>query len=718
MTSNITIQFRNLQLDKLIICKKELLYMQELTFFYRANHQDFYSKKFDSINKNIEELLRHLISEITEEIINNYKLYQNKTYKYLTYYALTEKNIENLITQIKNLSMKITQNTEEYFDQYIPKALMGRRYNNKVITHFFEDYFHSISKKYTEEKLTENLIPIIVWDFNNNYTVGQQISNISHSIINNAFWYYEIPRLIPNLVHEIGHLCNNSGSFKEFKKSILKQNPNFKEGLIDEIYGDIIAIEELGESYILSLFYTISHNDFHDIFYNHIYKADIVPYFAREGLSQTLLERLQNNYIRIYVLIEAILNNEEENSASLIEHIKDIQYFINNYFTIFDIDNTVLETLENQYKLYYPEHYEEYIEFCDEIKDFGKVILSHIDKIPTRKTKSKEIDYKDIFNSKWEKRLEVQSNNNWYHKNDLRKDLLQNILGVTNDLHAYELIFYKTRFDTSNEFQHDNYPSHIFSNDISQESQELFGLFNQFKLRRKRETIAYENITSNFLTNEMESNHSASYTIRYPLTRINTINPDSINLLPFGLILQLQLKDMNSTTISDAYNTLSSDNFSIKCCSAKYTIYKSLGPNDYILIFEALSLDTIFQLKEYLSSQQTFRRTSTIIYRNNLDNSSDSDDTSYLISSKIRLKCEINRFNNLLKDAHLIGYIESINHTPGSTDITIIWKNISVILFYHDIFPKIKDSFQNKISDIQTHISKQINLNIVNKNNA
>lgn len=705
MISNISKQFSNLQQDKLVICKKELMHIQQVLSFYIANSDNPYYKYFEPLKKVLKNEISH-IKIIHKCIKDNYNHINIRhkicAFEFLVNIARIEKEISQLLYRINLLSNKLSQLIEEHFDQYIPSASLERRYSNKAITYFLDFYINSFKQDKNKKILN-------VWGTHNKYK-AIDINN-ELKIIENTFWYYELSRLIPALIHEVGHfIFQGNEVLNDFNEYIEKNVPELSsfDNIGEEILSDIFSLEQCGESYIYTLFYTQVFTNFDLIYYDESIKHCYIPKPSSDSKDDHRKSFII--ILRLKVLISFYYETVDKNNIK--PHIEEIEDFIN---LLYSTDTSSTLSLNNIYLNDYPNYTKLYSDICSELESFTEHIVKTLTIVYKEIQSTTTVPYNTIFNEIWTKHQ--TSSENWQHPNIFREKILKNIFsGQHNIIHtpdrfqAYELTLYKLRTDITNKDDNDivnDYTDEIFykrtNTNISRHpSYKTFGIFNIYSNLEKNSEIPRTSI-ENFLTNTNHEQTLAYYTQKIPLSFLEKIGDDTIHDNNFfGLIMKLQLKQESIKNIRLGYqhikDTLKEHHYS------KYKIFKSLGPGDFVIIAENISIDNIYKLKEVFSNNDTFfRRTFSTIFLSKDIPKDFTFTNEFKLKSKIRLKKDP---TNTLIDIKT--FIEDSDHTSGVTDLEIEW-NIDEPLF--KILDKKKQFASKQIaSDIQTFISKKWNL--------
>ena len=699
-------QFKNLQIDKLVVCKKELEHLHRIVCFYRSGTNDVYSKSFENIEDNVKDLYKS-ISKLSEEISS---LNNEKPFKFLTYYALNEKRIENIIEQIGLLKDKVMQNTEEHFEQYIPKVLLGRRYSNKALTYFMEKYFYEILSC----NGIEDQKPIFVWEHGNDYNVLKAEDRFDlnkHSIIKNAFWYYEIPYLIPNLIHEIGHILNQNREYQQFKKEldqIIEQPYKFADpGFVEEIYGDIIGYLYGGTSYILALFYSIAYKSFNILFFNIEYED--IQYIKPDKNTIDWRRFIEIN-IRLSLLIEIFENDENTKTISdeIKNHIRCIKMFINKYISYEENENELFSIYKR-----IPIYADNYKEILDVINVWRNAVLASLDIFESGYATNEFITkYKPIFPCLWEQKIKKEDK--WLHKNNLREMLLKKVFenGTEIESEPYELVFIKKRFDNE-ELANINIQNifYLLTND-GRETLEYhtFGIYSSMILAKKCSEIDYKEI-KNYLQDEQNNEQMRGfYTVKYPLVKLKEVEGNENNNKNYGAVLQLQLSQMDEENIEKGFSEINTKLKNFEGNFSRCYIFKSLGPNDFLIFIEKIDIEDIFDLKKMFNEEKDiFRRSFTTIFlmqqEGNNDNSSNCNTCK--IISRVRLKKPISVFIKFIEENGDLSKKINFYCSTGALDVTIYWNEESPRKVF-DIILNNLNSHSDLISDIQTSIEYRL----------
>ncbi len=143
-----------------------------------------------------------------------------------------------------------------------------------------------------------------------------------------------------------------------------------------------------------------------------------------------------------------------------------------------------------------------------------------------------------------------------------------------------------------------------------------------------------------------------------------------------------------------------------------YDLYKVLGPSDYIVVLNNITLPKIYEIKKLFFNDKSnvFRRTFTNIFRMNDDSKPRQEDMkNKILVSKIRLKYSIVLED--LKEKEIFfeeknmgtfqDHCENIFCVPGAIDIEVQWK-----MYDYSIVKKILQNLSDNISDVQTEYIK------------
>ena len=743
---NISSQFLSLQKNKLVIIKKELLHQKRVASFFRANKETVYANNFKPLEEMIDVCIGK-ISEINDKSSTLHSDFENAKlvpFVYLTQYARIEKEIKSLLKDVLLIGNKMAQITEERFDQYIPKPYLERRYSNKAITFFLEEY---LKKLLNDNSTTTSQEIINVWGVNSKY----RLHHIEgYPLIENSFWYYEISRLIPLLVHEVGHIVvEKNEQYRQLKKNIEKSVFAYpldllkEKTLVDEILSDFFAFEQHGEAYICALFYNTIYENFdllyYDILNNATYAPDPNP--DTDPISRKSFEI----FVRLRCLIEIYEEgiDAEDKDEALKKHIDEIKNFMKYFYSddqesLRATDDKKEYSLGYIYKEHYPALYKRYIDVCSDYSTMYKNIANHVMEAMTKTDEQQldeeksnyglvneganndcifpkeiAIDYEIIFKNIWKDHIET---NSWEHPNILRKYILkqfdlfspsspvnrgQHCTQVNEELMPYELTFYKFRSDTKTNYKKaiEGYQNTIFFANNT-EYRVTFGIYNAFSIRKKIDSLSYEKIDTFLEPKENREKHF--YTHKLPLSFLCEKKQDKKSSNGLGLILQLQLKCEGAQAVQEGfweiYKKIEQE--------ANYRIFKSLGPNDFVIIFKDLTIEKVYDIKERFSAmREIVRRTFSTIFVENFESLKKIKiKLPYCLRSKMRLTKTFEEMKNIANKHQ--DKIKEIKATTGATDIQIVWKNDIEV---EELIACIKDIYnQDCVSDIQTVFDKEM----------
>ena len=719
-------QWRNLLYDKLVVCKKEISHLETVVRFfeYKQDNDPIYSKEFNYILANIDQL-KTSIDKLGQGIDKLFSQANLHFVVLLTKVGRHEQQIYRFIRKIGLMQRKAAQINEDIFEQYIPKPALQRRHSNKVLSAFINNYFSDIYNIYKDEN-SEKGAPIFVWGHRDQFRVYNSLfeqNAKSHDIIENAFWYHEIPRLLPALAHEVGHLLSNTQNFKKFSNMIQKQDDGYsalflQEKLTEEFFGDFIAYNELGDAYLITLFYTLLPTRFYNIFYD---KQKNEISFDVPDENDENWRHLAIIIARLKILLDLheVANNETGNDTALEKHIFKIKDFISK-IAEYNEKEEDFNTLGYHYQAHdtLKDGYAQYVELIDIYYSAFRNCINNAPK--TNKTKE-TIKYEDIFLNIWQKH--IRENTAWYHPKILREEILRQILNNKNDAKEdqtfvpFELTFVKERTDEEQKQDQKWEPKEVFyENQNNDHSIDLntYGIFNRAYIARKKESLGYDEIL-NFLqnNNKVDTIKGGYYLYKVPIVLIKEINGDNNTKGSFSLLLQLMLdpvKSAESDTIVQTCNAIINKlELEYELNVKNYKLFKTLGPSDFLVYIPNLTLSKLYQIKKAFWQIKDFKRTYSVICHDHNFQKGDSIDTKkYITYSKIRLKASTTSFDGLKDDSIISAII-----TTGVTDLEVRWKNI--------ISPqKAYDSLKDKkieFSDIQTFIAKNIEVKADEKNN-
>jgi len=712
-----------IQLEQLMTIKKEVLHIKRISNFFSLSRDNPYYKTHQKILVQITraiEDIKYLKDKIISDAENGHM-----PYKFLIQYQLNNHEIELLLFNLRHIREQISQYTESSFNQYLPKPYLGRRYSSKAISIFIEAVILEILNK-NNNKIQTSLL----WDYRSGFESHFKNED-SFCVIETSFYYYELPYFIPNLFHELNHILlkknNSEGAYnvllKKFThtiKNINKNNPIvvIDKGLAEEIVSDIFAYDTIGSSYVFSLFYSIVSDGMPQLFYNRSNKKmdALLNYRGTDmddSRNQDIVQRVFEVQLRLKLLIEYALNDNSIVDEKVQQELKYIEEFLGyiycnpikytdlSLFHVYDKKGDSLKTGFNALMTGFDTTVDELI---------LQVVEHHPPEV------SLDMNYKDIFSSIWESKLTNQDT--IYHRNILRKNILKQIFKDHTDIDRLpltpaELTFFKfNKMNESNNSDIDDYFVNFTgfaSNEKKDYNQyECFGIYNDLAIRKKAESVT-SNKVKGFL-NKVDGFETDFYTYKIAMTKMYGINTNLTPRNAFGAVIQLQLKDYEKDTIVAGYDKIRETLDNEK--SVNYDLYKVLGPSDYVIVLNNITLPRIYEIKKSFFNDNTrvFRRTFTSIFRMNNDSEPSEDDIeSKLLVSKVRLRYSITledlKSKKILYDGKQQGtfedYYDDIFCLPGAIDIEIQWK----VNDYNTI-KKVLSHISENISDVQTEYVK------------
>lgn len=328
-----------LQQEKLIVIKKELRHL-----WYIANYYNY--KEIDTSIKNeqtqrviiasiiCKEIECHLeyISTLDREIINN-KKHTMEIILFLSLYDKKNYELSELLKIVKLIQSKLSQFLQDHFNQYLPIPMTTKRYSSKGFLDYIKEFHNSILNS-----LDKNIDPpIILWSHTMSFRANPSLykENKAH-YIEMAYWYYEIPFLLPTITHELGHILlqsKNNNLIKDIK-GIFKENKEIndfftndgEDSFLDEIICDMLGYIVHGKSYLMVMVHELLGKDFSRNFLNENNKLAIKP-------IDIYNKQFTESLIRIFLILEfqTMFDNEEKKDDKI--EIEEIKKIINHLIT-------------------------------------------------------------------------------------------------------------------------------------------------------------------------------------------------------------------------------------------------------------------------------------------------------------------------------------------------------------------------------------------------
>ncbi len=453
-----------MQLEQLMTMKKELLHLQRITHFYCKNKEAPYIKTF----RNIANSIQHYIDYIAriKKFID--KLHDKKEpYIFLAYHAFINKHIEEVLNGLKTNNIQISQEYEEFLDQFIPRPYLSRRYSSKSISIFIENQLNEILEKEATDLRTS-----VYWGYRNGYKMHPD-EDMNEYKIETPFYYHELPYLIPNLFHELNHIVDSYRGDSERTskymrledkiKNIIDEKsgywvdskidddwsrydevliPKIDKGLAEEIASDIFACDILGASYVFSAFHAIVSDNANDIFLikkDNTVQLTFIDYFGDDFSEENKDTEIAKNFskffeihLRLWIISMYVL---EDHFFNLLPDAKDylekIITFLAHIFSV-DMDSIDIKqefNLEYAYSNKEPTYKDGFVNmhkaFQYMYSELRNPVKEHI-----REQYDTEIDYESIFNNIWKER--IVNKNVVMHRNILRKEILQKVFNTNS----------------------------------------------------------------------------------------------------------------------------------------------------------------------------------------------------------------------------------------------------------------------------------------------
>lgn len=707
---------------------KEILYYSLISFQKEQNRIivgelnnlntiiKFFSKQGNKIQnrklpRNIDKDIQILITNVLkiETLLNKYEVFSEQNALMLAIlYDKNKKEYVQIYNKINFITKSIEQNLFDSLNQFIPRPFLGKKYSSKALITKLNDYHEKLFLNITNKKVDFKVNNF--WDFNDKFLCDISSKYSDNSYISFPYGYYELPYILPVMMHECSHIILKSSDIFQALlddidrklnfiltnniKTILSETSfnrlneiiNTKE-YAEDIVSDIISLKVYGLSYLLTFFHIAYGFDIHN-------EGVIVSNddFDDFKISNWNFTTDKDFLILRFIFLLSILeldNNQED---------KEIIETIRWYLQLFDMDNNKsysLNTLikESLYTKKYPVIHASYNTNQAIVRIFLENLTKIYDKecldgLISLKTKDFEtIDFNKLWNSRFKN---LNENKNMVpDKSEFRK-ILHSFLN-NDDSKPYVLKYIKMRTDKA--FDLKQIQDELNDNDIFN----CYGLFNYVTICEQA-----ENNLLDIKDIKLNSKLDNYYTINHSLMKYANIpgnNQDSDNLINCFLHIELKdsvIFDINEyKTFIEKYNKL----------FLYVNIYKSLGPKDLILEFRKITLDNIYFIKEQIFKDvgRNVGRTYTNIF-SELDSKIIVSD-NIRITSILRLRLDYsNKVMDLLKGKK---YLE-VYFTSGVTDLNIIWdtKNLDDVLNFHKLLIDKKYTTDLKIKINQIKYSK------------
>lgn len=744
-----------LQKEKLIVIKKELRHLWYISNYYNykeldnnTNNEEM-TQRASIASKISQEIELHLkyISKLNKEIEESAK-HTQEILLFLSLYDKKNNELSELLKIVKLIQSKLTQFLQDHFNQYLPIPMTTKRYSSKGFLDYIKEFHHTIL--YSIDSTIQ--MPIMLWSHTMRFKAKSSLyeENKAH-YIEMAYWYYEIPFLLPTITHELGHILlesKNSNPIKDIKnifKKNLKINDFFindgTDGFLDEIICDMLGYIVHDTTYLIVMVHELLGIDFSQNFLNDAGHISIQPISINNKRFNEALIRIslilefeswihENKNITITKEIKKImshliipLSKESNNLDSTEELNKCLQRLIIDNKSIEPqmayIYTVIYPNLIQSYKNFHSTIYESILliyqnsSFNNGLKSLSEKIFE-VNKIVD--SESKNLNFPEIFKKLYSNRIDHISSS--ITKNQFRELILNTDKLKENELDKigkpYELTLFKTRTDAYKGQEDyfntltENINTLYFNTPSYEESDKdiyfTFDLFSALTLVEKSDKLNEEEI-NNFLDYEkIDNSQGVFFTYKYSLIKLwekdkdKNIDKKSDNLY-FNIIMQIQLTENNSEKTEEGLKELvkyfKNKNYSVE-------VFKALGPKELVINCKEIDIDTIFRLKKEVIALSTtiFRRTYTIIYGDNNYLQSFKSSDKYYITTTLRLKSTTPLNKIIHKNIKYKFYL------TGVTDIQLIWKDETSI---EDIFNFYNDlTKQAYTSDIQTKIAKNI----------
>ncbi len=708
--SDIKTFFKAAMYEKAEVLNKEMNNLEKILSFYKmAGINESEGDCFD-IKKTCEVLFKNL--ELNQTKFN--KKYESlfshmenvDEFEALLYYDVFREIAKSTQKFLENVGFKTFQLLEDNLNQYIPYPKINKRFSSKAFTDILQTYYNEIFKMYfgkSEDGSTPTILFYWAYDEFFNIKSGSiEDRNTSANYIRLSFYHHDLVSILPIIAHEIGHLLlkNDKTKIMEIKRKIfetLSKNEYARgvisdlENLAEEIASDIFAFNLHEESYLYAAFQEIAGVGLAKEFF-----YDPIADYRSPGLCPLSgLDKAASALIRLFVLFDLMEKRVSEKNLSE-EPLSIGTYLI----------RAIFDKLEEKYRV--SEIYRrEYRDFSDAITNLTVKIIESLedfaddDILPKKKGgDSREDKITKAYCNFWNKKIESLKNDQIPHKSLFRRYLIDE---KSEDgcckpyvLHLYKVNLRKAEKD-------------FVSKMINNGKKMVFGIYNFMSLEEKD---GLEEIKNKISSSNNQSDDGSYYERKYSLVKWKEmgIHEESDNAV-FDLLLFVGFKDNCNT--NDITNKLEKLENKIKAIGLnhekiKIEIYKMLGPKDYLIYFNSITIDDIWKIEKHFanassskSSEIDIQRTHPIVvYSGNpkantplYDNDSDT---------KIRFKIRLQLDSNWKSVMDNIGFPSNYEAylLPGVQDLEIEFNDAVSI----EKLIELKNGIAEVSSDIQIQI--------------
>lgn len=755
--------------EKLAVLSREISFIYEICDFYSksTDHNKLEGMNIDLEQNfgNLKDNIIHLYEEISaldKNIESTFELNTGKNcIEILFYIDYFRKDINKIVKELKPINSKVFQMFRDGYNQYIPKPTPGRMFSNINMTSQIEYNLERKLTKFLESGSNISLSVDIIWDFSNSYKIKnvKTKDNKTTLFFQMSYWYFDLPFLIPALTHEIGHIVieEDDDIKKEFQKKLYgylvdKINLDkkiqfiFSKYIIDndsiqnyflidhwtqEIISDIISLLYHGDAYLLTFAHSFLGYYFSDTFgraEKYKNKIEIAPWIFNANRDST--------FIRLAVLIETRKIIKSSNNYELYgknifdfksEIIDEIEEIINSIYLI-NGKYSNHQTIKNYYN-----NWHNYLDGFKIVEDFILFIFSNIktflednqnllhkliDRFTNKTNDEESINTKKLpkyFKDLWVKRFDGNYlyENKVPHKYELRKKIhRETIIKIYNEIYKqkedyldiikpYVLTFYKYKID------------HLSDEELKKFKdlkipESTLGIYDEVKLSQELQN-SEDYIKPEI--KELPKNEIKKYALKFNIMKIlKDINGKGEGNL--NVFIQIKIKknlDKNDIydnlfeSIKVLYEYFSKDEHNESFNLVK--TFKSLGPKDIIINIEKTNIEFIYEVKKFLTGNNSFSRTFTTISYSSNQKEVFRSNNKYVLVTNLRLSDNENTDITKLLSTTYLSKIKDYNTTTGVMDYRIEWNTETSL---NDIDSFFEEMIGKKcVYDIQTYIEQK-----------
>ena len=137
---------RLIQLEKLLIISKEIDFIENILLYFKGYEEKESEKEKSFVYNNIERLeydidsIKIRVGNLTD--INDNMLEFSEKLKFLLFYDYIQTQIEEMLTLLEGIYVKMNQLFGETLNQYLPyPTFFGRRFSSHGLMMYLDRYF-------------------------------------------------------------------------------------------------------------------------------------------------------------------------------------------------------------------------------------------------------------------------------------------------------------------------------------------------------------------------------------------------------------------------------------------------------------------------------------------------------------------------------------------------------------------------------------------------